>query len=159
MAKQQENRFPKPTLEGLPKPRRHPVPKRTPRAGMDEYGRTPLWAAAAGGEILKMRELLLAYADPSAADDDGWTPLHVAAQNEQVEAARLLLEAGADPDKIDHHGNGPLWVAAHHADLGGKVTRHREIITLLLNAGADPEFQNRYGKCPRDILERKQLEG
>jgi ankyrin repeat protein len=151
--------FPRPTLEGLPPPRRNPVPKRKPRMGVDEYGRTPLWNAVACGEVTQARELLASYADPNAADDDGWTPLHLAAQDGRAEAAQLLLKSGADPNQIDHHGNGPLWYAAHFAHWKqSEDPRHHAVLKMLLKAGADPDFRNRYGRCPRDILKRKGLE-
>jgi len=152
-------RFPRPTLDGLPLPRRNRVPKRKLRPGVDQYGRTPLWNAVARGELEKVRELLKCYADPNVGDDDGCTPLHLTAVGGRVEAAELLIRCGANPNQIDHHGNGPLWYAAHYDSLRGpKSSRRHAVLEILIKAGADPDFKNRYGRCPRDILIRKRLE-
>ena len=145
------HRFPHPTLEGLPPPRRNRVPKRTPRVGVDEYGRTALWNAVEEGKLEKVRRLLGEHADPNASDDDGWTPLHIAAQNGCVEATELLLAYGANPNSIDHHGNGPLWYAGYQlACVNTRTQRNTDLLRLLLRAGADENFKNRHGRSVRD---------
>lgn len=120
-------------------------PKRKPRPGMDEYGRTPLWYHALNGDIAGIRVELSSGADPSSGDDVNYSPLHAAVQEGRVEAIRVLLAAGADPSKSDNHGNGPLWTAVMSAPNAVRV----EIITLLLAGGADPDHKNRYGSSPR----------
>jgi len=148
-------RFPPPTLEGLPLPRRNRVPKRSPRPGVDEYGRTPLWNAIARGDREAVRQLLVGHADPNLGDDDGWTPLHIATQRGRVEITELLLQHGADPNRLDHHGNGPLWYAGNEATRVVATERERKVFALLLEAGADPDFKNRYGLSVRDCAVRE----
>ena len=147
--------FPPPTLEGLPAPRRNRVPKRKPRAGVDEYGRSALWNAVRDGKLEEVRRLLADHADPNASDDEGWTPLHIAAQNGGVDATKLLLEHGANPNSIDHHGNGPLWYAGNEvARINTRTQGSFDVLGLLLRAGADENFKNRYGLSVRDCAVR-----
>ena len=122
-------------------------PKRKPRPGMDEYGRTPLWYHALNGDVVGIRAELAAGADPSFGDDVSYSPLHAAVQEGRVEAVQVLLAAGADPNKADKHGNGPLWMAVLSAPKAVRV----EIIAALLVAGADPDHKNRVGRSPREV--------
>jgi ankyrin repeat protein len=117
-------------------------PKKNPRPGVDEYGRTPLHYAAAAGEEIRVEELLRGAADPNAQDDNGWTALHFAAQATSSSCVRALLEAGARIDLRDSHGNTPLWRAVF--DSRGDGT----IINLLRGAGADPRAANARGVSP-----------
>jgi ankyrin repeat protein len=71
-------------------------PKRKPRPGVDEYGRTPLHYAAADGKVDHVVKHLKAGANPNLQDDNGWSPLHFAAQAVSPGAAEALLAAGAD---------------------------------------------------------------
>jgi ankyrin repeat protein len=121
-------------------------PKRKPRPGVDEYGRTPLWNLAAAGDLAGMRRELTAGADPNQGDDVGYTPLHIAIQEKRIEAVSLLLKSGADPNRPDNHGNVPLWTAVQN---WGKDDA---IILLLLRAGADPRIENNYGRSPFGVL-------
>src|SRR5258708_568092 len=113
-------------------------PKRKPRLGVDEYGRTPVWYHALNGDLAALRQALAAGADASAGDDANYTPLHAAVQGGHAEAVALLLEGGADPNKVDKQGNGPLWTAV----WGAPSDRQVEIIGLLLRAGADRHYKN-----------------
>lgn len=54
--------------------------------------------AAASGHDAVVTALILAGANPDAADDEsGLTPLHKAAMNDHDGVIRVLLEAGVDP--------------------------------------------------------------
>ena len=90
-------------------------PKRKPRPGVDEYGRTPLHNALIplfeAVDFQAIARLLKQGADPNAQDDNGFSPLHFAAQEALPEAARLLLDAGAAPNIKDFFGNTPLFRA------------------------------------------------
>jgi ankyrin repeat protein len=121
-------------------------PKRKPRPGVDEYGRTPLWQLAFAGDLAGMRRELAAGADPNRGDDAGYTPLHAAIQEKRAEVVALLLESGANPNRPDNHGNVPLWIAVQN--WGGDD----RIILLLLRAGADPRIANNYGRSPLGVV-------
>ena len=65
---------------------------------VDAYGKTPLWMAAASGHDAIVTALILAGANPDAADSvNGLKPLHEAAKNGHAGVIRVLLEAGVDP--------------------------------------------------------------
>jgi len=114
-------------------------PKRKPRPGVDEYGRTPLHYAALDRDLAAVKQLLAAGADPATPDDDGWTPLHFAAQEYAPDVCAALLAAGAPVDTQDAYGNTPLWRAAFESNGRG------EVIALLRAHGADPHCANRSG--------------
>lgn len=83
----------------------------------DEFGRTPLHAAAEPcAQRIAVAELLLkAGADPNDRDSQGRTPLHVALQMLRsycvsVELVRVLVAAGADPRVRDAQGATPFQV-------------------------------------------------
>jgi len=118
------------------------TPKKKPRPGVDEYGRTPLHYAAGDGDSRRVEDLLRAAADPNAQDDDGWTALQFAAQSRSAACTRALLAAGARVDLPDSHGNTPLSTAVFNSRGDGAV------IVLLREAGADPRAANKHGVSP-----------
>jgi uncharacterized protein len=120
-------------------------PKRKIRAGVDEYGRTPLHYACNDGNTALCAELLAAGALPNARDDNGWVPLHFAAQAQSVSVTSLLLNAGAEVDVRDSHGNTPLWRATMTSRGQG------EVIMLLREAGADPYAKNNTANSPISV--------
>lgn len=117
-------------------------PKRNPRPGVDEYGRTPLHYAALDADAVRVTQLLAGGADPGAPDDDGWTPLHFAAQAFAPEVCEALLRAGAAVDPADSYGNTPLWRAVFDSQGRG------DVIALLRRYGADPWRANASGISP-----------
>lgn len=117
-------------------------PKRKARAGVDEYGRSPLHYAASDRDLATVQKLLVAGANPGAPDDDRWTPLHFAAQEYAPDVCAALLAAGAPVDAHEVHGNTPLWTAVFNSRGRG------EVITLLRAHGADPHCANRSGVSP-----------
>jgi ankyrin repeat protein len=121
------------------------IPKRKVRAGVDEYGRTPLHYACNERNEALCAELLGAGAPPNALDDNGWTPLHFAAQAQSVSITSLLLNAGAEADIRDSDGNTPLWRATITSRGQGDVIRR------LRAAGADPYAKNNAGRSPIDV--------
>jgi ankyrin repeat protein len=122
-------------------------PKRKPRPGVDEYGRTPLHNALIplfeAVDPQEIARLLKQGSDPNAQDDNGFSPLHFAAQEALPEAARLLLDAGANPNITDFFGNTPLFRARMN-------DRGIEVVKMLLDAGADPFIPNKSGRCAAD---------
>ncbi len=117
-------------------------PKRKPREGVDEYGRTPLHYAAADSKSQEVARLLAAGANVNAQDDNGWSPLHFAAQAVSPECAVELLRAGADTSLQDSFGNTALFRAVFSSRGNGSV------IQLLRRAGADPLAKNKHGVSP-----------
>ncbi|MCY3661051.1 MAG: ankyrin repeat domain-containing protein [Caldilineaceae bacterium] len=118
-----------------------------------------LFAAVDANDVEKVRQLLVAGADPNVRTlNNDQTPLHIAANGRgdgHVEIIRLLLAAGADPNvRTLNNGRTPLHNAASDAASRFEVwssccpslqnaasssgNGHVEIICLLLAAGADP---------------------
>ena len=117
-------------------------PKRKPRPGVDEYGRTPLHLAACEGKVEDVARLLNNGVAANVQDDDGLTPLHFAAKAMSIEVTKLLVDAGADVRLKDTNGNTPLSNAVYASRGNGGV------IKLLRDAGADPSEPNNYGVSP-----------
>ena len=122
-------------------------PKRIPRPGIDEYGRSPLLIAASEGNLPKVLAHLSEGAAIDLQDDDGWTALRFATQARSEEVVRVLLERGANPNLVDSHGNGPLWGAV----MGARG--NFGIIQLLIAAGASTSQKNKHGRSPRDMAQ------
>lgn len=120
-------------------------PKRIPRPGIDEYGRSQLLNATIAVDLPAILSLLAQGAPVDLQDDNGWTALHFAVQAKKVDIVRALLEHGANPNLVNAHGNGPLWIAVMNAK--GEF----EIIKALLCAGADPVKKNLHGRSPKDM--------
>lgn len=121
--------------------------KRTPRAGVDEYGRTPLHHSAHEANAEKVQELLTAGADPNLQDDNGWSPLHFAAQASSRRVTEILLASGASVHLQDSFGNTPLFRAVFNSKGVGVV------IGLLRAAGADPRAMNARGVSPLQLAQ------
>ncbi|KKP03515.1 hypothetical protein THAR02_04378 [Trichoderma harzianum] len=64
----------------------------------DQYGRTPLWHAAAAGALKAITALVRLGASVDLTDDLGRSPLHAASRGGHHEAVSLLLEMGARTD-------------------------------------------------------------
>jgi ankyrin repeat protein len=120
-------------------------PKRQPREGVDEYGRTPLHYAAAESRRDEVAQLLAAGADANAQDDNGWTAMHFAAQAVSAECTAVLLRSGADISLCDLYGNTALWRAVFSSKEDGSVIR------LLREAGSNPLANNNHGVSPTSL--------
>ncbi|KAL7801883.1 hypothetical protein V8C43DRAFT_272207 [Trichoderma afarasin] len=64
----------------------------------DQYGRTPLWHAAAAGALKAITALIRLGASVDLTDDLGRSPLHAASRGGHHEAVSLLLDMGARTD-------------------------------------------------------------
>ena len=84
---------------------------------------TSLFKAAKHGDVIEVRRLLEAGADPNEGSGF-YTPLAVAAARGNTPLVSLLLEAGANAD----------WHAVQVAAFGN----HAKTVRVLLAAGVDP---------------------
>ncbi len=117
-------------------------PKRIPREGVDNYGRTPLHYAAGDSRPDEVVKFVAAGVAVNVQDDGGWTALHFAAQAVSSACTEELLRAGADHSLQDSFGNTALFRAVFSSRGEGSVIR------LLRQAGADPFHKNKHGVSP-----------
>ena len=107
---------------------------------------TPLFAAAAEGEVGAIEALLAAGADPQATDADGDTPLTIAAFNGAPDAALAALVArGAALAHRNRFGATPL----HAAAAAGSAAAARALVRL----GADTAAVDASGLTARAMAE------
>ena len=111
---------------------------------VDQYGNTPVLAAAQNGQLAALRLVLAAPGGEEAVNQQepssGATALGQAALCGRTAEARLLLEHGADPNLCMNDGVSPLIYAAQapgDAGLGAAA--------LLLDAKADIDHQDNGG--------------
>ena len=142
---------------------------------------TALAEAAFVCDLIKVRELLAAGADPNVPDEEGRTPLTSAVLGGSIGLVGLLLEGGADVNARDHQGFTALHFAAQEdlpemarlliakgADAnaldedGSSVlwravfsSRDRgDMIQLLVASGAKPDLPNKAGESARALATR-----
>jgi ankyrin repeat protein len=65
-------------------------------------------------DLAKIRELLVAKADPSGRDGLGRTPLHLGCMSGSIEGSLLLIDAGAQLTARIADGRTPLHVACEY---------------------------------------------
>lgn len=138
----------------------------------DSENRTPLWYAAASGNLELVGLLADAGADTGAISRYIGTPLHAAAVYDHVAIVEYLLEHGADVDARNRRDETPLWTAAHagtaavvsflvghgadvNATSGSWTPIHTacafgniEVVEVLVNSGADINRPDSSGKTP-----------
>jgi uncharacterized protein len=87
--------------------------------GTDERERTPLYLAAAHGQLDLLQALLARGCDPNSRDSSGRTPLFAALEHgaDALPLVRALVAHGADAEAVDVNGETPLGLALEHAVL------------------------------------------
>ena len=88
--------------------------------------------AAARGDLRDVERLILAGADPDAADGFGHTPLMYAVESGRYDLVEAILETRADPDLSTRGRRPPLSRAV--------VQGREDLVVLLLSRGADPNL-------------------
>jgi len=131
------------------------VPKRVYNAwdGRLGEGATPFMRAARGGDVVVMKKLLAAGADPLLTQKSGVTPIHLAAglggdregnnplrggEDDAIAAIELCLARGLDVNAVSTSGE-----SAVHSALGSA-----KIIRFLVEKGAKLDAKNKQGKTP-----------
>ncbi|MEE6465994.1 hypothetical protein FKM82_006784 [Ascaphus truei] len=104
----------------------------------DDFGRTCLHAAAAGGNLECLNLLLNTGADFNKKDKFGRTPLHYAAANCNYQCLFALVGSGASVNDLDERGCSPLHYAAA-SDTDGKCLEY------LLRNDANPGIRDKQG--------------
>jgi len=101
---------------------------------------TPLFRAVMQNDVLEVRRLLEAGADPNEETFQGFHAVFFAVMHQNLEMLRLMVEKGADIDALDRSGSTTLMWAAFNEQ--GKT----EIVSALLELGVDPNIKNKVGE-------------
>jgi hypothetical protein len=147
------------------------VAAQVPPSAGEIRGYSGLLAAAARGDVARIRALTAQGATPDVRDGRGRTPLHVAAFAGHHEAMRALVAAGADPNALEADRYDIVTIAAVANDLStvrvglglGASARnvtsrydgtaliaaahlgHAEVVRALIRAGAPLDHVNNLG--------------
>lgn len=100
--------------------------------------RDRLLAAADGGDLERVKELLEKGVPVDVQDQHGWTPLMLAALQGHDKTVALLLGQGADIEAQDINGTTALMAAASSGWLA--------VIKRLMKAGADMDVEDNAGE-------------
>jgi uncharacterized protein len=131
--------------------------RRNTTSGVSLKGATPLFLAAARGNIETVRVLLAGGADPFITTDGGTAPLHVATwggdpyvrdwtdeeKKNLFAVTQLLVSLGADVNSAGEHG----WTALHGAAYKGVDA----VVGFLIEHGARTDVFDEYGQTPLSI--------
>lgn len=85
----------------------------------DDQGKTPLFYAAAMGDVAAVHILLEAGAEPDFCGSRKLVerPLHIACHHGYIQIIKLLVSAGADVNVLDHYQRTPLMLlSTRHCD-------------------------------------------
>jgi ankyrin repeat protein len=108
-----------------------PAAAQIPPTPQEIAGYRGLHAAAAEGDVGKVRELARNGGDLDSRDAQGRTPLHVAAHRSRRDVLRALVEAGADVNAKDGQRYDIITIAAVADDV--------ETLKLAIALGCDPK--------------------
>jgi uncharacterized protein len=96
-----------------------------------------IFAAAARGDVAKLKAYIAAGARPDMTDREGRTPLLLAVANDHTDAATALIDAGASINAQAANHDTP-WL------LAGALGR-AELLRWMIPKGPDFSIRNRYG--------------
>ena len=105
----------------------------------DQSGESALAIAADRGDVVAVKMLLEAGADPNSLSTTAW-PLSNAAGRGFAEVVELLLDYEADVDAVDEEGGTALADAV--------AAGHLAVVKLLLEAGANARQKDNQGLRP-----------
>ena len=108
-------------------------------------GLTPLMLAVSKGNIMIVRNLILAGASVTDITPTGQTALQVASESGLPEVCSVLLSNGVDYSVVDNRGNNALHTSVKEGHLD--VTR-----ILLTESSIDAEVSNNKGRTPLHVL-------
>ena len=103
-----------------------------PPTALEASQYTGLHAAAQGGDVAKVEELVAAKSDLNPRDRYGRTPLHVATFARQRDAIRALAKAGANLALLENDRYDAVTIAA--------VADDEETLRVLLSLGASAKL-------------------
>jgi ankyrin repeat protein len=99
----------------------------------NQYTRTLLHLAAAGGSDKIIEALLFKGFKVMSGDGYGWSPLHSAAEKGNLKVVELLVAKGADINDRNSSGRTPYNLADYFG--------HKEVCDFLISKGADKSDQ------------------
>ncbi|KAL0108451.1 hypothetical protein PUN28_015179 [Cardiocondyla obscurior] len=112
-------------------------------------GETPLHIACIKKNAERVKQLLLAGANPNTKDHAGWTPLQEIVGYGFEEICEILLSGGASPNLLGYKCRSPL----HEAAKENKIQEAK----LLLQYKADKNLHDQYGKKPIYYSKSKEM--
>jgi ankyrin repeat protein len=107
------------------------------------------YAAAGGGDAVKVSALLASGVDINARTSNGSYALNNAAVENQVEVMRMLIDSGANPNIQNSQGDTPLFCVSKYA--GGKAGT----VKMLVEPGTDLAIKDDEGKTAFDYAKTK----
>jgi len=116
----------------------------------DEYGTTPIHAAAANGLVSLLSEIVKKpKINLNVQNEFGNTPLHFAALNRKNECVKILVAAGADTKVKNNNNQTPLFEAC--SNIINEKEQEVDAVDLLV--GPDAEIPNTVEEDVNEILE------
>ncbi|HEY6509300.1 MAG TPA: ankyrin repeat domain-containing protein [Vicinamibacterales bacterium] len=129
-------------------------------------GATPYMRAARAGDVLLMKTLLAAGADPSLTQENGNSPLLLAAglgyrgaiggtEAMALEAITFSLAQGADINAVNTAGDSALHIAATtNFEESGTAAGSLAIVRFLVERGAKLDTRNKQGRTALESVVR-----
>jgi hypothetical protein len=106
--------------------------------GRDSGGRTPYLLATHRGDVIAMRLLVEAGADPKAQCARFYDAITITSVENRVPALAAALQLGGDPKAITSPYGGTALIAAAHAG-------HPDVVRMLIDAGSPLDHVNSLG--------------